>query len=204
MTATSRYAPAGVVALSALLIAVAGCGNTSVHSPGQGPSGNAVRAAQPFGWLRPAAAGAGWHVTRIPDGGTLAYPVGWRAIPGDAGTASAALRASDGRYLAYLNITPRQGDEREQDWGSFRARHNSAEGDTDVRVSAFARGLSFRDGHGACVQDSYTTAVGVRYTEIACLVQGRRTANVIVGASPPQQWSREAPSIEQAISATGS
>jgi hypothetical protein len=140
-------------------------------------------------------------MTRIPDGATLAYPPGWRVLPGDRGSASAALRTAGGRYLGYLNITPRQGGERERNWGAFRIRHNRAEGNTDVRLSASARALRFRDGHGACVQDSYTTVTRARYVEIACLVSGAGAADVIVGAAPPAAWRAQAPTIERAISA---
>jgi len=160
-----------------------------------------VQSAGRFGWLHPVAVGVGWRVTRISDGATLAYPSSWRALPGDGGTASAALRTPHGRYLGYLNITPRQGGERERSWGAFRVRHNRGEGDTDVRLRAWARALRFRDGRGACVQDSYTTITRARYIEIACLVSGSGGADVIVGAAPPGAWRAEAPTIERAISA---
>ena len=137
---------------------------------------------------------------RTPLGATLPFPSTWREVAGDRGTASAVLRDPAGRYLGYLNLTPRQGAERQATWSSFRAAHNRAEGDRDVRVLAAARGLRFRPGAGACVQDSYTTATGARYVEVACLISGAHDS-VVVGAAPPGQWSAQEPVIARAISA---
>jgi hypothetical protein len=49
------------------------------------------------------------------------------------------------------------------------------------------------------VEDTYTTATGARYVELACLIAGRRTSVVIVGASPPSDWARVEPLLERAI-----
>jgi hypothetical protein len=66
---------------------------------------------------------------------------------------------------------------------------------------AAATGLRFRSGRGSCVRDAYTTTTSAQFIEIACLVRGPRVASVIVGAAPPQTWTRMSPLIERAISA---
>ena len=58
----------------------------------------------------------------------------------------------------------------------------------------------FRSGPGSCVIDQYRTSAR-SYREIACLVTGPHRATVIVGATTPGLWPREAPVIERAISA---
>jgi hypothetical protein len=176
-----------------IAIAVGGCGR----------SGNAPRtaAAPTFAWLQPTAVPSGWLSKRIAGGTTLSYPRSWRIVHGDPGTATAALLAGDGRYLGYLNLTPRQGAERQTNWASFRPHHNAEEGERGVTLQASATGLRFRRGQGACVQDAYTTVAGTRYIEIACLVGGGRAESVIVGAAPSEDWPAQAPVIERAISA---
>jgi hypothetical protein len=201
--ATCRTALAGALAL-----ALSGCG-ASVRPPGTvSPSSasstrpnapNAPNAA--FAWLRPQPAPADWSSVRLASGAGIDYPPGWRAIPGDRGTVSAATLDRRGRYLGYLNVTPRQGQERAEGWASFRIRHNAAEGDRRVQLEAAAGELRFRSGRGACVHDAYTTAAGTRYEEIACLVQGRRESSVVVGAGLESSWPRERTTIERAISA---
>jgi hypothetical protein len=99
----------------------------------------------------------------LSSGASIAYPRSWRAIGGDRGTASAALLDPAGRYLGYLNLTPRQGRERAASWASFRVRHNRGEGERAVAMDAEAGGLRFRRATGTCVQDAYTTASGTRY-----------------------------------------
>ncbi len=183
-TATSRTA-----LLAAVALACAGCGGSS------GP-----HAASPFSWLRPGPPPSGWPVARIPSGAAMAYPPGWTTLRGDRGTATVALLSSGRDYVGYLNVTPRQGTESLADWSSFRVDHNAEEGDRGVTTQASATGLRFRSGAGSCVRDSYTTATGARYIELACLVAGRRASTVIVGAAPPGQWAKVAPNLERAIS----
>ncbi len=170
---------------------------------GCGTSGNAPRTAavSPFAWLRPAAAPHGWSSVRLSNGAALTYPGGWKIVPGDRGTATAALRDGHGGFLGYLNLTPRQGQETQANWASFRPRHNAAEGERAVTLQASASGLRFRGGRGACVHDAYTTVAGTRYIEIACLVGGGRAESVIVGAVPSEDWPAQGPVIERAISA---
>lgn len=152
-----------------------------------------------FSGLRRQAAPTDWKVTRIRSGAVLAYPPSWRLQHGDPGTATAALLGSDGRFLGYLNITPRQGDETLSNWNSFRVDHNRDEGDRAVRRLAAATGLRFLTGRGSCVKDSYTTQTGSRFVEIACLVSGTQSDSVIVGAAPPSGWAHESSTIERAI-----
>ena len=112
---------------------------------------------------------------------------------------SAARRDANGRFLAYLNLTPRQGAESLSNWSSFRAHHNREEGDRHVRLLAAARGLRVAGRDASCVKDSYTTSSGVAYVELACLIGGERSA-VVVGAAPPDEWPAQEPDIERSIS----
>jgi hypothetical protein len=204
--ATSRGALVGLLALAG---AAGGCGGSAAGPPSgassagtrpPAPSPNAAVGA--FSWLRPAPAPAGWTSVRVRSGGSFAYPPGWHTLPGDAGTASAALLDARGRYLGYLNLTPRQGAERPAGWPAFRLRHNRAEGDRQVHLQAAASGLRFRTGSGTCVRDLYTTSANTRYVEIACLVVGSQATSVIVGAAASGHWMQERGAIEQAISAS--
>lgn len=137
------------------------------------------------------------------NGAKLFYPPSWQLVKGDSGTASAALRSTHGRFLGYLNLTPRQGAERVAGWAAFRMRHNLAEGNHDEHQIASAGGLSFRTGTGACIEDSYVTSSGVAYKEIACLIDGPHPS-VVVGAAPPHSWPQQAMAIERAISSASS
>jgi hypothetical protein len=171
--------------VAVVAIAVAACGASASGS---------------FSWLHPLAPPAGWTVARIPGGAELPDPPGWRREHGDRGSATAALLGPDGRFLGYLNLTPRQGAETFADWPSFRVEHNREEGDRAVRRLSSATGLHFLDGRGSCVKDSYTTQTGSRFTEIACLVGGR-AESVVVGAAPPARWSTMSGVLERAIDA---
>lgn len=186
-TGTFRFRLWSTATLWLLLAAVgvAACGSASQSSA--------------FSSLHPQAVPADWKLARIPSGAVLAYPPSWSIQHGDAGTATAALLGSDGRFLGYLNLTPQQGDETLSNWSSFRVDHNREEGDRVVKQLAAARGLRFLSGRGSCVKDAYTTQTGSRFVEIACLVAGARAESVIVGAAPPSGWPRESATIERAI-----
>lgn len=196
-TAISRRLAAGLLALGVL---AAGCG-AATHPPASSGARNPSANTGAFAWLRPGPPPAGWLTAGIPTGAILAYPSGWRTAPGDPGSATVVLSGDGQHYLGYLNITPRQGDETVSNWGSFRAQHNAQEGARAVATFASARGLRFRTGTGACVQDGYTTTTGNRFIELACLVQGKRAQTVIVGATTPQRWGQVGPLLERAISA---
>jgi hypothetical protein len=131
----------------------------------------------------------------------MAYPPGWHPQHGDPGTATATLKSSDGRFLGYLNLTPREGKESLSNWSSFRVDHNGDEGDVHIKRLDAASGLRFRSGRGSCIKDSYVTGTGAHYVEIACLIVGQRSSAVIVGAAPPTQWSHEASTVDRAIEA---
>ncbi len=154
-----------------------------------------------FAWLRPAPPPAAWRRARIETGAVLAYPPGWRTIGGDLGTATAGLRDARGRYLGYLNLTPRQGGETLADWASFRVAHQHEEGERDVQRLRAARDLPFGAGRASCVQDAYTTVIGARYVELACLVRGSRASTVVVGAALQSAWSAQRATLERAIAA---
>ena len=191
---------AAALLIAGLALVYAACGSSS--SSTTTTTGATTRAAgHAFRWLEPAPAPSGWPTTTIPTGATMAYPPGWRRLKSDPGTASATLRNVHGAFLGYLNATPRQGDETLADWAHFRVAHNEEEGDSNIHAMAASTNLRFRNGHGACVQDSYATKTGAHYIEIACLVAGQRATTVIVGAAPPDQWRPVSPLIQRSISA---
>jgi hypothetical protein len=171
---------------------------TGTGAAGQTGTGAAAQTGS-FSWLHPQRPPAGWRVVRIANGTELAYPPSWKPEHGDRGTATAALMKSDGSFLGYLNLTPRQGDETLSDWSSFRPDHNRDEGDRAVTRLAAATGLHFLGGTGSCIKDAYTTQLGSRFIEIACLVAGAHAQSVIVGAAPPDEWARASATIERAI-----
>ena len=187
-------ATAGLVAL-----ALTGCGGSGPAGPSR-TARSAPAGSSPFAWLAPGPAGGAWRAVTLPSGAALPRPPGWRPLRSDAGTASFAMRSPTGAIVAYLNATPRQGAETPANWASFRVHHNAEEGSRNIRRIAAARGLRFRSGPGSCVIDQYRTSAR-SYREIACLVTGPHRATVIVGATTPGLWPREAPVIERAISA---
>jgi hypothetical protein len=145
----------------------------------------------------------GWSSATIASGGaTLFYPAGWKPIPGDGGTVTAALRDSRGAYRGYLNVTPRQGDERLHGWAAFRAGRNRDEGDAQVHVRSAVENVRLGRAHASCVIDDYLSRVGAHgYRELACLIVGDRFANVFVGATPVSDWPTLGATIELAASA---
>lgn len=179
--------------LLALAMAAAGCAGG--HRPPGRPSGG-----QAFGTLHPAPPPAGWRRAQLPSGAVLAYPAGWRRLRSDPGTRSVALLDRRGRFLAYLNATPRQSTETLANWATFRPAHDRQEGDRSVRVLAAARGVPFLGGRGSCVRDEYVTQTRARYVELACIVTARRTT-VVVAAAPPGAWRAEGATLERAIEA---
>ncbi|HEV2924362.1 MAG TPA: hypothetical protein VGW98_10035 [Solirubrobacteraceae bacterium] len=176
---------AGVVAL---IIALAPAGGTSPR-----------RVSGSFAWLRPASPPLGWHVVRTPDGAALAYPPGWTAIKTDPGTASVALRGNGGRIDGYLNVTPKQGAETLANWSRFRPQKNRAEGARKVRLRAATSDAHFRSARGSCVIDAYTTSL-TTYEEIACLVSGTGSSDVVVAAAPARLWQERSTVLERAVS----
>ena len=193
-TATSsRFGLAIVVALAlASTTALAACG-TAPPAP--------LSNAQTIRRLRHSPPPHACHESRLPDrSARLFYPRRWTSIRSDPGTVTAALRNGDGEIRGYLNATPQQGEETLANWASFRVAHNRDEGDVNVAPVASATNLRFLGARGSCVIDTYTSSTGHSYREIACIVAGGTATTVVVGAAPPQQWPRQGPAIERAIS----
>jgi hypothetical protein len=177
--------------MAAILGVWGGTAGGSAFVNGQAPA---------FRWLHPRPPPRDWKLARLPSGAaTFAYPRTWKPIRTDPGTASVALMGRGRSIRGYLNATPRQGTETLANWPSFRIQHlREEESSKDVRLIASAHGLRFRSGRGSCVIDSYRTS-RTRYREIACLVAGKRTSSVVVGAAPSKTWARQAKTIERAI-----
>jgi hypothetical protein len=199
---TRALAAAGL--LGAVVVSLA----AGLGSPGSRVNARSTRAAGPrltgaFSWLSPTAAPRTWTRATIASGGaTLFYPSNWKQIPGDSGTVTAALRDTAGRYLGYLNVTPREGAERLAGWAAFRKARNIDEGDTQLRVLASGEHLRFANATGSCVIDDYRSRVGSHaYREIACIVAGRRFTSVLVAATLLSDWPTLGGVVERAASA---
>ena len=179
-----------------LAAAVSACGATQRASTTSPATANPPA----FAWLHPRAAPSGWPSARLADSAAFAYPRSWQRIHSDPETASAARMDPHSDLIAdYLNVTPQQGEETLQNWGRFRPAHDVEEGDSRVQLLAAAHGLRFRDGRGSCVIDRYRTPA-TTYQEIACLVRGPRSANVIVAAALASRWAQDAPTLERVVS----
>lgn len=179
---------AGVVAIAITVIAFA-------------LPGRSARGAFPV--LHPAAAPAGWRHLRLPNGtAVLSYPPWLRPVAGDKDAVSAARLSPDGAFQVYLNATPRQGTERLRHWAAFRLRLLRSDDAVSAHEVAAAQRVTFRGGTGSCVIDGYVTRIGAHhYDEIACLVQGRTSASVIVAAAPAATWARARPLLFRAVAA---
>ena len=189
--ATSSRAAIGFIA--AVLVAVlAGCGMAAAsHQVSDRPAGTVApvrgtTAVPPVRGLAVRPAPAGWRRAALPgDQAVLAYPPSMHLVSGDPGTVSAAQLSSSGAYLMYLNATPRQGTESLRNWPAFRLRHLLDDDASAARLLAQSRGVSFAGGTGSCVVDAYVTKIHRNhYTELACYVQGRTSASVIIAAAP--------------------
>jgi hypothetical protein len=158
------------------------------------------QASGPFGWVAPTSAPANWHRVPTPAGSaTLSYPPVFHAVTSDSGAISAAVGTGP-RYEAYLNVTPRQGNERLEGFARFRVNLLGADHGKNVRLRAAAEGLRFHGGQGSAVLDDYSTRLGNHhYTEIAAFVVGRRGGWVIVGASLTSNFTRFQPLLRRAF-----
>jgi hypothetical protein len=158
---------------------------------------------QPFPSLTPRAAPAGWSRLALPNGtAVLSYPPATRPVAGDRDAVSVAERDTSGAVALYLNATPRQGDESLRNWATFRLSRLTADDASSAHKISSASGVRFRGGTGSCVMDDYITRAGAHhYQEIACLVQGRTGASVIVAAALTAQWKQARPVLEQAVAA---
>jgi hypothetical protein len=138
----------------------------------------------------------------VPDGvASLGFPPLFGPFAGDPGTASAAVRDASGRIRAYLNITPRQGDERLRGFAAFRVHRLAGEHDQSVHLEAAGQGLAFHGGHRSCVLDDYVTRIGHHhYRELACFVVGSRGgAAVVVAAATIADWGHFEPQLRRAV-----
>jgi len=149
------------------------------------------------------AAPAGWPHLTLPDGAAvLSYPPSLRRLAGDTDAVSAARLSPGGAFQLYLNATPRQGSERLQDWAVSRVKLLRSDDAAWAHQDAAAQGVQFRGGTGSCVIDDYLTRIGAHhYEEIACLVQGRTSASVIVATAPAATWARARPLLFRAVAA---
>jgi hypothetical protein len=191
-----RPARRGFLALAALAAAAAIAITAVAVRPGHSPG-------QTFHPLAPAAAPAGWRHLTLPNGtAVLSYPPSLRPIAGDKDAVSAAKVGPGGRFQLYLNATPRQGTEHPEHWASFRLSRLRSDDAVSAREDAAAEGVKFRGGTGSCIIDDYITRIGGRhYQEIACLVQGRTSASVIIAASPATSWAEARPLLLRAVAA---
>ena len=192
-----RGSPQGLLALGAALAAVLTAAAVVVLAVPSRPVGRALPQ------LTAAPAPAGWARLALPGGtAVLSYPPSLHPVAGDQGSVSAARLSPAGRYLLYLNATPREGTENLRHWAAIRLGLLRSDDAASARQDAAATGVRFRGGTGSCVNDNYVTKIGAHhYEEIACLVQGRSSASVIVAAAPAAQWSRAGPLLERAVAA---
>ena len=168
-----------------------------------GSAGRSVASARRFPDLAPAPAPAGWRSAELASGGgVLAYPPSMRRVHGDAGSVSAARFGQGGRYLLYLNATPREGTENLGNWPQFRLHLLRSDDASSAHELAAAAGVRFGGGTGSCVLDSYVSKIGAHdYEELACFVQGKSSASVVVAAAPAARWAASAPLLDRAIAA---
>src|SRR5215468_4696642 len=181
-----RLIMAAITAAAVTIIAVA------FARPGR-PPGPA------FPRLRPAAAPANWRHLTLPNRtAVLSYPPALRPLAGDKDAVSAAKTGPGGAFQLYLNATPRQGSERLAHWAAFRLHLLRSDDAASAQQVAAAQGIKFRGGTGSCVMDRYLTRIGGHhFQELACLVQGRTSASVIVAAAPAAQWVTAQPLLLQ-------
>jgi hypothetical protein len=186
-----RYALAAIAATAALAITI-----VAFTLPGRSPG----RAFPP---LVPAAAPAGWPHLTLPNGtAVLSYPPSLHRLAGDKDAVSAARLSPGGAFQLYLNATPRQGAERQRHWAAFRLRLLRSDDAASAHEISAAEDVKFRGGTGSCVIDAYVTRIGGHdYQEIACLVQGRTSASVIVAAAPSATWPQARPLLFRAVAA---
>jgi len=187
----ARYALAVLAAAAVITVTI-----LALTRPGRPP-------AQSFPPLVPAAAPASWPHLALPGGtAVLSYPPSLRQIHGDADAVSTARLGPGSAIQLYLNATPRQGTENLAHWAAFRLALLRSDDAASAREVAAAEGVKFRGGTGSCVIDAYVTRIGAHhYQEIACLVQGRTSASVIVAAAPAAGWARAYPLLFQAVAA---
>jgi len=194
---------AKLVPLVAVLTVGTGLCASAQASPSE-PLSQLQRSLAPsgFGWFEARPAPSGWKRLAFPSSGAfLSYPSSLESVRHDNASIAVGGRDRSGRIWVYLNVTPKQGDETLADWPAFRLQHDRGETNA-VHEDARAYGLTFIGGMGSCVADHYLTRVVVHaYREIACFVQGRTKACVIVAAALVSDWPRAATLLERAVEA---
>jgi hypothetical protein len=206
-----RWTAIAVAAGAALTVgALVYLGNAALATTGPGVDVKAVgsrplpKSPDPFGWLVARPAPSDWKQRSLPNGaGVLSYPPDLHVTKGDPGSISVAL-VNHGSYVAYLNATPQEGNERLSGWASFRVGHLLDDDASSVREEASAVNRPFLEGRGSCVIDDYVTKVGHHpFREIACIVRGARHQSVVIAAAPPSDWERLGPMLERAVASYG-
>ena len=154
-----------------------------------------------FRWFAAAPAPATWrHRALSPGAGILSYPATFVSGNDRDGIARERLDRH-GTVLIYLDASPKQGPESLRDWPSYRIGVVRRESN-DVHEDGHAFGLPFRGGSGSCVLDDYRTRVkNHHYREIACFVQGRGHATVLIAAALESEWARAVKILERAVDA---
>jgi hypothetical protein len=154
-----------------------------------------------FPTLTPAPAPVTWRQLTLPDGtAVLSYPPSLQPTTGDNDAVTVARRSPAGAYLLYLNATPAR---------ARRIRRTGPPPDCDTcaprahprpgRTPPQAESPSWAEPDPAY---STTTKTGAHhYEELACLVQGRSGASVLVAAAPAGQWTQAASLLERAVAA---
>ena len=131
----------------------------------------------------------------------LSYPPSLHPLAGDKDAVSAAGRP--GRRVPVLpqrHAPARR--ERLRHWSAFRLTLLRSDDAASAHEVSAAEGVKFRGGTGSCVIDAYVTRIGAHhYQEIACLVQGRTSASVIVAAAPSATWAQARPLLFRAVAA---
>jgi hypothetical protein len=176
--------PVGVLTSLVLLIAAAGGVAVAVRS-----SSAPKAASTQLGSMTAIASTtppAGARKVTLSSGlGSIALPAGFVPVGGDPGTASFARLAPDGSYVGFLNVTPRQGDERLEGWAAFRLAHLRSEGSMSALEHGAVEGVPTAQDARSCLTDDYVTQIGHHhFQEIACLVMTGSTGDVVVAATP--------------------
>ena len=194
---TARTRRRGIYALAAIAVSTAIAITVVAFAlPGRPPW-------QAFPPLHPAAAPTRWpHCNAAQRNRRTVLPALAKQLAGDTDAVSAARLSPGGAFQLYLNATPRQGTERLRHWAASRLRLLRSDDAASAHQDAAAEGIKFRGGTGSCVIDDYVTRIGAHhYQEIACLVQGRTSASVIVAAAPAATWAQARPLLFRAVAA---
>jgi hypothetical protein len=134
--------------------------------------------------------------------GSLSVPPGFRAVAGDPGTATLAFVGWDGTYLGYLNVTPRQGDERLAGWAAFRLAHLRGDDSISARQDGAVQSVRTGQSLRSCVTDDYVTEIGRHhFQEVACLVTTASASGVVVAATPSGDPAHLWAQLERAVAA---